>query len=424
MEEKMKYRRRIWLFLLCLFLLPGCGRKGKEEKEEPKIVISVLAGQSTSDAGIEDMIDEWLQNNYPNVAFEWECVDWGDGFHSKIQGHFAAGDVPDLIIGKAQDVKTYAFTGNLGEMSESCSRKIEEKALQTVTVDGKVYGIPYNAWYQGVIYNKDIFKKFGLTPPETKEELEELVVCLKEHGVVPFAAHFQESWKVANMTMQYLMNDIFSENPGWGDEFREGRQNFRGNSRIMRCLVNNRMILENSWEDALFLEQFQSDSRFTQGEAAMYLTGSWSMQFADEYGREMDFGIFPYPAEHGEAKLIRETNLTFMKGADSEFNGLLDEILCSLLEDEKLIQEILGFTQSDSVVKGIEPGSRSRIQDDIDRYERLGKVIDVSVGNSQLIWEFQDSFAKEQLCWLQKEKTLEEALDYADQNREFSSYLE
>ncbi len=37
--------------------------------------------------------------------------------------------------------------------------KSKKDALKEVTVNGAVYGIPYNAWYQGVIYNKDIFEK-------------------------------------------------------------------------------------------------------------------------------------------------------------------------------------------------------------------------------------------------------------------------
>ena len=154
--------------------LTSCGTgTGDELKQEP-VTLSVLAGQSTSDAGIEDMINEWMEEEYPDVTLEWECVDWGDGFNSKIQGRFAAGDIPDIIIGKAQDVQTYARTGNLGEISARCSGKIEPWALETVTSDGKVYGVPYNAWYQGVIYNKGIFEELDLEPPETEEELDQV----------------------------------------------------------------------------------------------------------------------------------------------------------------------------------------------------------------------------------------------------------
>lgn len=402
--------------------LTSCGTGTGDELQQEPVTLSVLAGQSTSDAGIEDMINEWMEEEYPQVTLEWECVDWGDGFNSKIQGRFAAGDIPDIMIGKAQDVQTYARTGNLGEISARCSGKIEPWALETVTSDGKVYGVPYNAWYQGVIYNKGIFEELDLEPPETEEELDQVTERLKEAGIVPFAAHFQESWKAANMTMQYMTNDIFRNTPDWGDQFRSGSQNFSGNEVIRHCFENNRKILENSWEDALQIDQFESDSRFTQGEAAMYLTGSWSMQFASQYGEDQEFGIFPYPSQNGEAYLIRETNMTFMKSADSEYGDLIDEIFSDLLTEQDLAQEILAFTQSSSAIKGITPVYENKLQSDIDWYIENGKVTDASVGNAQLTWEFQDKVAVQQLLWLRGETSLDSVLRYADDNRTFSSY--
>ena len=403
-------RLLITIGIMLMTVLTSCGTREGDEPEREQIKLSVLAGQSTSDAGIEDMIDEWMEEEYPDVTLEWECVDWGDGFNSKIQGRIAAGDIPDIIIGKAQDVQTYARTGNLGEISEQCSRKIESWALDTVTSGGKVYGVPYNAWYQGVIYNKGIFEELDLEPPETEEELDQVTERLKEAGIVPFAAHFQESWKAANMTMQYMTNDIFRNTPDWGDQFRSGSQNFSGNEVIRRCFENNRKILENSWEDALQIDQFESDSRFTQGEAA------------SQYGEDQEFGIFPYPSQNGEAYLIRETNMTFMKSADSEYGDLIDEIFSDLLTEQDLAQEILAFTQSSSAIKGITPVYENKLQSDIDWYIENGKVTDASVGNAQLTWEFQDKVAVQQLLWLRGETSLDSVLRYADDNRTFSSY--
>lgn len=418
-------KRRIFLTLaMAAALLAGCVPDQSAMVQDDRIKITVLAGQSTSDAGIEDMINEWMEKEYPEVELEWECVDWGDRFESQMRGRLASGDIPDIMIGKAQDVKAYAKTGQLGTISDECSAKIKENALDSVTLDNKVYGLPYNFWYQGVIYNKDIFEQLGITPPKTTEEMNLAVARLKEEGIVPFAVHFQESWKVANMTMQYMMNEIFKYDPQWGDGFRTGEVNFEGNEDVITCMTNNQKILDASWEDALLLDQFESDSRFTQGEAAMYLTGSWSMQFANQYGKTIRFGIFPYPNRNGDADLIRETNLTFMKSADTEYDALIDDIFYSLVSDEQLTGEILEFTQADSAIKGMGAAYKSKIQDDIDVYENQGRVIDVSTGNAQLIWNFQNRVAQEQLAWLKKEKTLQEVLVFADDNRAASAYEE
>ena len=411
-----------WAVAAVLLAAMCTGCSGKTTEKEEQIVLRVLAGQSTSDAGVEDMIDEWLEEHHPEVTLEWECVDWGDRFSAQIRGRIAAGDLPDLLIGKAQDVQAYAGSGNLGTFPESCSSQIDERALRSVLVDGEVYGLPYNAWYQGVLYNKKLFRELGLTVPGTPREMEVLIKRLEEEGITPFASHFQESWNVANMTMQHMMNTVFLKEPDWGDRFREGEVSFQGNEKIRHCFEENEKILQASWEDALRLEQYESDSRFIQGEAAMYLTGSWSMQFVNQYGENMEFGIFPWSNEDGDAKLIRETNMTFMKSAETAYSGMIDSILQDLLADKVLAQEILDFTQSSSVVKEPVEGLSNKLQGDIEWYESSGQVVDVTIGNVQLVWNFQNAVAAEQLRWLKKEVLLETVFAYADEHREDSSY--
>lgn len=96
------------------------GTSDKPEKTEPKagekITLRVLAGQSTTDAGIEDMIDEALAEKYPNITLEWECVDWGKDFQPKMQQYLQSG-LPDIMIGKAQDIATYGSQGVLADLT-------------------------------------------------------------------------------------------------------------------------------------------------------------------------------------------------------------------------------------------------------------------------------------------------------------------
>lgn len=399
----------------------GCGKRTEIVKKEDKsIILNVLAGQSTSDAGLEDMIDEWMKEYFPEVRLEWECVDWGENFDAQMRARCAAGDVPDIIVGKAQDVKAYVSTGNLAPISAECTAVIKEEAMSGVTIDGTAYGLPFNAWYQGVIYNKELFRSCGLEVPKTRTELEHTVIVLKSHGITPFASHYQESWTLGNTTMQFMMNEVFNTIPDWGDWFRRGEVNYSDFPAVRHCMEYNREILDASWEDALYIDQYECDNRFTNQEAAMYLTGSWSLQFANQYSSGDEFGIFPYPNGNGDSKLLRETNMTFMKSAGSDYGELIDEILKKLISDERLQGEILDYTQTQPVVKEFISTYRSCIQSDVEAYEKSGQVLDVTVGNTQLVWSYQNAVAEEQLQWLQGKKTLEEVLEYADSQRSYS----
>lgn len=424
--KKRKTRTMISVIMTVIFLT-GCEvypiefNENVITKEDNTIVLTVLAGQSTSDAGIEDMIDEVVKEEFPKVQLDWECVDWGEKFDSQLQGRFASGDAPDIIIGKAQDVSAYAVGNNLAPIRIEGMDRIQEQALQAVTVEDKVYGLPYNAWYQGVVYNKDVFAELQLEVPTTIEELQQITDELKAHEITPFAAHFQESWKVGNMTMQFLTNSVFHELENWGTLFRRGNLNFSNNKIIAECMKQNQYILENSWDDALIIDQYESDRRFAEGEAAMYLTGSWSLQSINQYDTDTNYGIFPYPNQEGDSDLIKETNLTFMISKTSPNQELSADILEKLLGNEKLMQEILDFTQTYSVVKDVDIRYESSIAGDVKWYEENGKVMDASIGNNQLIWNFQNALAVETLKWLQGKESLEEVLAYADKYREESS---
>ena len=81
--NRTKYR--IMLLMIPILLISGCDRNLAENREEQeKITISILAGQSTSDAGTEDMIEEALKEYFPQVELQWECVDWGEDFYDRL----------------------------------------------------------------------------------------------------------------------------------------------------------------------------------------------------------------------------------------------------------------------------------------------------------------------------------------------------
>lgn len=417
-------KKHLIIFLLAGLILTGCSQEqiSNDKNSADDIVLTVLAGQSTSDAGVEDMIDEALQNKYPNVKLNWECVDWGEKFNAQMQAKFAAGDIPDIMIGKAQDVNTYAETDNLAPISNVCSSKIKAPILKSVTVGGVVYGLPYNVWYQGVIYNKNIFHEYGLKVPKTQEDMKKIIQVLRKNNITPFACHSRENWQLGNMTMQFLMNDIFRYNPKWGDDLRQGKVSFKTSPSVQSCLLYSKEIFNNSWSDVMDIDQFESDSRFTSGKAAMYLTGSWSMQFAEQYSKDIDFGIFPYPNAKGDSYLIREINMTFMESSKTKYGKLISDIFLTLISDEKLVKEVLAFTQSNSTIKGIEAEKTNKIQNDIDWYEKNNKIVDASIGNSQLIWDYQKELAAEQMGWLNGEITFDELVAFADEHKEDSKY--
>lgn len=399
----------------------GSSEAAQTSGSDEKVTLTVLAGQSTTDAGIEDMIDEALAEKYPNITLEWECVDWGNDFQPKMQQYLQSG-LPDIMIGKAQDVATYAPLGVLGTIDDTYLDRGLDAARENVTVDGKTYGMVYNALYQGVYYNKAMFEENGWEIPKTQDDLQKIIDDCNAKGITPFASHMVDTWSIGNVTMQFAMNDVFNKDPEWGDKFRAGEVSFADSKEFQTAYEYNKLIFDNTFSNTFSMEQTDCDARMVQGEAAMKVSGSWSIQNFLDIDDTFDFGIFPFPNQTGDAKLIFEPNITLMTSAKTEYPDAVNCVLDLLTSDKELAVEIYDYTKTASMLKDVTPTFENPSQEDIDKYAAEERIVDVTLGNNQLVWGgFQEENAKDIAAWLQGDETFEDVLAASDARVDASS---
>jgi len=152
-----------------------------------------------------------------------------------------------------------------------------------------------------------------------------------------------------------------------------------------------------------------------QGKAAMKVSGSWSIQNFLDVDPDFDFGIFPFPNQTGDAKLIFEPNITYMKSATTKQSDAVDKVFEVVTGDKALAQKIYDQTKTASMLKGVSPTFKNPSQTDIDAFVAKGMIVDAGTGNNQLVWGgFQDENAKDIASWLLGKMTLDQALQAAD----------
>lgn len=399
----------------------GSDSASNREEDGEEVTLTVLAGQSTTDAGIEDMIDAALAEKYPNITLEWECVDWGNDFQLKMQQYLQSG-LPDIMIGKAQDVATYAPQGVLGEIDSTYLDRGLDAARENVTIDGKTYGLVYNALYQGVYYNKDMFEENNWEIPKTLEDLQKIIDDCEAKGITPFASHMVDTWSIGNVTMQFMMNDVFNKTPDWGDQFRDGSVSFADSKEAQTAYEYNKLIFDHTFDTTFSTEQTDCDAKMVSGEAAMKVSGSWSIQNFLDIDENFNFGIFPFPNQTGDSKLIFEPNITIMTSAKTEHQDAVNKVLDLLTSDKELAVEIYDYTKTASMLKDVTPTFENPSQEDIDKYSSEGNIVDVTLGNNQLVWGgFQEENAKDIASWLQGQISFEDALKASDGRVDTSS---
>jgi raffinose/stachyose/melibiose transport system substrate-binding protein len=135
-----------------------------------------------------------------------------EAFKAKLTTATQAGSPPDLFQSWGGGVlKQQVDAGLVKDITADVQPWIGTllpAAVQPFTIDGKIYGIPFDVGMVGFWYNKALFTKAGITaPPASWAELLTAVSKIKSAGIVPIALGGKEKWP-AHFYWSYLVMRI------------------------------------------------------------------------------------------------------------------------------------------------------------------------------------------------------------------------
>lgn len=121
-------------------------------------------------------------------------IEWGDetAVRQKVLTDLIArtGRYDILLVGSAQGVQAYGHGGFLEPLDayfeDHPSKYFDPNDVFSKYLDanrmppgGPLYALPYYSFGAGIMYRKDLFDKYGLTPPKTTDELMDVLAKLK-----------------------------------------------------------------------------------------------------------------------------------------------------------------------------------------------------------------------------------------------------
>ncbi|WP_274362117.1 extracellular solute-binding protein [Paenibacillus thermotolerans] len=101
----------------------------------------------------------------------------------------AAGQQPDVALGAGMEVPAdFAMRGAALELSafddfEEVSKRFNPGVMRSYAYDGKVYALPETATYNMLFVRTDILEELGLEPPDTWEDVLDMLPALQENGM-------------------------------------------------------------------------------------------------------------------------------------------------------------------------------------------------------------------------------------------------
>jgi len=180
--------RLLRVLLACVVgaALAACGSRppaaptspsGKQESYERGVLrVFVCCPGGEEDLKIRDRINRAFEARHPGVTVKQETLPAGTNYFEKLQTMIAAGNPPDVFDMWEGYVQPYAQAGQLLDLdpylqSDPTISKadFDPRILEVNSWNGKVYSLPieYVPYPAALFYNKDLFARAGVKPPDS-----------------------------------------------------------------------------------------------------------------------------------------------------------------------------------------------------------------------------------------------------------------
>ncbi|WP_300381595.1 maltose ABC transporter substrate-binding protein [Clostridium sp.] len=305
----MKFKKIINLLLITsmtMGVFSGCGKKeipleenNTEVKEEvgalvpeegAKLTFWTLSGDSEYGKAVAQAFEE-------KYGIKVDVQENGMESVSKMMLDGPSGNGADIFMGPHDAFLVSKDAGIIAELSEEGSKtvknEIDEVAVNTVSLDGKVYGVPVSIENYALLYNKDLVTG---EPASTMEQIKEEAGAYNDPSQNKF-------WYITVPTDGYPAFTFLSsygfelfgpigtdgDNPGFDTpEFVKG----------LEAISKLKDIIPIKAEDLKMETMSLLEQNFKEGKTAYYPIGPWLVKSLKE--ENINFGVTPLPTMDGK----------------------------------------------------------------------------------------------------------------------------
>lgn len=205
----MKLRKLAFIMTVIslVTVFSGCTKKIEPEAQTVKTMegsLEIWSTKSTAKA-LRAAVDNFKQK-YPQVEVKISDMETEDIYHKIEVGSTDKTSLPDIVM--VEDYRLQYIVKNysqlfleVGDILGSDKDKFVKNKLDEVTVDGKVYAIPYETSPVLMFYRKDLFDKAGVNAENIKTwddyiEAGKKVIKLSNQKLIPLTTTTDESYRL------------------------------------------------------------------------------------------------------------------------------------------------------------------------------------------------------------------------------------
>lgn len=248
------------------------------------------------DGTMAKLIEEF-NKVYPNITVTTEGItDYAETALLRLPTE-DWGDIMFIPSVDAKDLSTYFYPyGTVDEMSELVNFADQWKN------DGLCYGVGYMGNAQGILYNKAVFEKAGITElPKTPDEFIADLQLIKDNtDAIPLYTNYAAGWTMGAWDA-YIGNNATGDNTYMNQKLVHTKDPFQNYGDDTHAYAVYK-ILYDAVADGLIEDDFATTDwegckgMINNGEIGCMVLGSWAypqMEAAGENGA--DIGYMPFP---------------------------------------------------------------------------------------------------------------------------------
>jgi multiple sugar transport system substrate-binding protein len=245
------------------------------------------------DPVIEAAIKRWNTAN-PNTRINFQTFPFDEYTGAKLTTAFAGGKGPDVFWISPGAFLNYVNNGAAEPVDDIVDKAAySEAAVSAVSVDGKMYALPFEQEPVGLYYRRDILDKAGIKPPETWDDLTAAAQELtggKQKGIFievtpgPYQnfTWYPFLWSAGGEVVAPDSKSSALRTPEAASAFD-----------LWGGLVRDGYAPSKTAEGTNIIDPLG------RGETAMQVCGFWAISAIEENFKDLDYGIVPLPIPVG-----------------------------------------------------------------------------------------------------------------------------
>lgn len=343
--------------VMVLALLAGCGGNGENApapSSEPSNPGNNAAPSNAGSAAEPVTIWYYWETEGHQVALDKVIKDYNASqdkyevtakyvpfadFKKQLSIGASADELPDIAILDSPDHASYAVMGIFEDITGKFDvSSYYEGTVNSCTIDGKLYGVPFGVNCLALYYNEDMLKAANVSVPTTWDELKTAAKALTTDSVSGMAlCSVQNEEGTFNFVPWLWSTGATSYNINNDNGIRA--------LAYIQDLVNEGVMSKEciNWTQGDVMNQFIS------GNVAMMENGPWQIPTMQAEAPDLNWGVTLIPKDSQYSSVLGGENYAVVAGGNVD--GALDFLTYATAEDQvKFMMSSFGYISADQTI--------------------------------------------------------------------------